>query len=47
MKFSLFATAALAVPTAAEIYLKEQFNDDVSIDFANVASYLCEPWSFP
>lgn len=30
MKFSLFATAALfAAPVAAEVYFKEQFDDEV------------------
>lgn len=34
MKFSLLAVlATCAAPAAAEIYLKEQFNDDVSLIF--------------
>ena len=33
MKLSLFAAAlpGLAIPAAAEVYFKEQFNDDVSL----------------
>jgi len=29
MKFSMITTAALLVPAAAEVFLKEQFNDEV------------------
>ncbi len=29
--FSLFA-AAIAAPVSAEVYFKEQFNDDVSVE---------------
>jgi hypothetical protein len=32
MKFSVFATLSLiAAPVAAEVYFKEQFNDEVSL----------------
>jgi hypothetical protein len=36
--FSLFA-AAIAAPVSAEIYFKEQFNDDVSFDVLPINSF--------
>ena len=42
MKFALLAAAALTGSTAnAEIYFKEQFNDDVSFHFGSFIIFFC------
>ena len=42
MKFSVLAVvAAFAAPTAAEIYFKEQFNDDVSLTMTTKHTFVC------
>jgi hypothetical protein len=43
MKFALLAAAALTGSTAnAEIYFKEQFNDDVSFHFGSFIIFFCD-----
>jgi hypothetical protein len=44
MKFALLAAAALTGSTAnAEIYFKEQFNDDVSFHFGSFIIFFAMP----
>jgi hypothetical protein len=44
MKFPALATLALiAGPAAAEVYFKEQFNDDVSLEGSDVSDCALRP----